>query len=84
MYTSGNDPSSTFRCLNVLIPVRARILELTASDEVVAMENIDVLKLNGFELSVTENAAVGERLRLVAQPQSKDTVFDMKGIKKGS
>jgi len=53
-------------------------LELTAADEILAVENMDVLK--GFE--VVRQGDEGEeegRLHLVAQPMSKDTVFDMKG-----
>ena len=58
---------------------RPRPLELAASDEVVAVDNLDVLEANGFNVSFTEDAPVGQRLHLIAQPQSKSTVFDMKG-----
>lgn len=55
-----------------------------------ALENMDVLKLNGFELEQVEEreasrdedeegSEVRMRLQLVAQPMSKDTVFDIKG-----
>lgn len=55
-----------------------------------AVENMDVLKQNGFELEqVEEREGLGDedeegsgvrmRLQLVAQPMSKDTVFDFKG-----
>lgn len=56
-------------------------LELTAADELLATENIDVLRQNGFEIDLDGDVAPGEghRLRLVAQPTSKSTVFDMKG-----
>jgi len=59
--------------------LRPRPLELAASDEVVAVDNLDVLRANGFEVSFTEDAPVGQRLHLTAQPQSKSTVFDMTG-----
>lgn len=58
---------------------RPRPLELTAADEITAIENVDVLRSNGFEVSVNEEASVGQRLHLTAQPQSKGTVFDMRG-----
>lgn len=65
---------------------RPKPLELAATDEMVALENIEVLRQNGFEIEVTENEddeveeiGVGCRLRLVAQPVSKSTEFDMKG-----
>lgn len=47
-----------------------------------AIENMDVLKRNGFEIDLDEDPAPGlaHRLKLVAQPVSKSTVFDMKGL----
>ncbi|OJA10923.1 hypothetical protein AZE42_03052 [Rhizopogon vesiculosus] len=60
---------------------KPELLELTAADEILAVENMDVLKRNGFE--VVRQGDEGEeegRLHLVAQPMSKDTVFDMKDL----
>ncbi|KAI0920198.1 hypothetical protein AcV5_010002 [Taiwanofungus camphoratus] len=61
---------------------RPQPLELTAADELLATENIDVLRQNGFEIDLDGDVAPGEghRLRLVAQPTSKSTVFDMKDL----
>jgi len=61
---------------------RPQPLELTAADELLATENIDVLRQNGFEIEIDENAAPGQgsKLKLVAQPTSKNTVFDMKDL----
>ncbi|KAF9484575.1 DNA mismatch repair protein MutL [Pholiota conissans] len=61
---------------------RPRPLELTASDELVAIENIDVLQQNGFEVEIDQEATIGQssRLKLTAQPVSKGTVFDMKDL----
>lgn len=63
-----------------------RPLELTAADELVAIENLDVLRSNGFEVVVDEDPCSGqrERVKLVAQPVSKGTMFDMKGRNPGS
>jgi hypothetical protein len=46
-----------------------------------AIDNIDILRRNGFEVTVDELAETGQgrKLQLVAQPVSKSTVFDMKG-----
>lgn len=61
-----------------------RPLELTASDEYVAIDNIEILRTNGFDISVEpddeDGQRGGERVKLVAQPVSKDVVFDMKGM----
>ncbi|OCH89384.1 DNA mismatch repair protein MutL [Obba rivulosa] len=61
---------------------RPQPLELTAADELLAAENIDVLRQNGFEVEIDEIAAPGQgsKLKLVAQPISKNTVFDMKDL----
>ncbi len=50
----------------------------------VAIENMDVLRQNGFEVEDADDDEVqemgsGGRLRLVAQPVSKSTEFDIKG-----
>lgn len=60
---------------------RPQPLELTAADELLAVENIEVLRSNGFEVDIDEDtgSGLGNRLHLVAQPVSKSTVFDMKG-----
>ncbi|KAF8063172.1 DNA mismatch repair protein MutL, partial [Lyophyllum atratum] len=61
---------------------RPRAMELTASDELLALENMDVLRQNGFEVeeSGEDEARQGARLWLTAQPVSKSTVFDMQDL----
>ena len=46
-----------------------------------AADNIELLKQNGFEVEIADDVGSGQRnrLNLVAQPVSKSTVFDMKG-----
>jgi len=58
---------------------RPRVLELTAADEIVALENLAVLQQNGFEVELEVDQAAGRRLRLLAQPVSKNTEFDVQG-----
>ena len=79
---------SFLRCMVWVGCRRPQQLQLTAADEMLAVENMDVLKLNGFELERAEEqeafededeAGVRMRLQLIAQPMSKDTVFDMQG-----
>lgn len=57
-------------------------------DEMLAIDNIDVLRRNGFEVDTPdENWESGQgrhRLQLVAQPVSKGTTFDMKGASRPS
>ena len=59
---------------------RPRRLGFSAADRLVAMENLDVLQRNGFEVAVSEDGrGTTEELVLIAQPVSKSTVFDMMG-----
>ncbi|KAK8865970.1 hypothetical protein IAR55_001119 [Kwoniella newhampshirensis] len=62
--------------------IRPRPLQLTAGDEIVAMENLDILHSNGFEVKVDEEKPPGrgERISLMAMPVSKDTTFDFKDL----
>lgn len=55
------------------------MLELTAADELVALENMEVLQQNGFEVGMEVDQPAGRRLRLLAQPVSKNTEFDVQG-----
>jgi DNA mismatch repair protein PMS2 len=66
----------------MLMKIRPQFLELTAADELLAIENIEMLRQNGFEVVEVDdpNTGLGHRLQLVAQPVSKSTDFDMKGV----
>jgi DNA mismatch repair protein PMS2 len=68
-------------CLTHGIVFRPQAMELTASDELLAIEHMDVLRQNGFEVEVDDQGECGQgsRLKLTAQPISKSTVFDTKG-----
>jgi len=57
-----------------------RVLELTAADELVALENLGVLQQNGFEVAQDEDQPAGRRLKLLAQPVSKKTEFDVQDL----
>lgn len=67
---------------------RAQPLDFSASDRVVAVENLDVLLSNGFEVEVSgqgegEEHKRGGQILLVSKPVSKSTVFDMSGEHQG-
>lgn len=63
------------------LTTRPRALQLTAADEITAIENLDILRANGFQVEVDEDKPPGrgERVKLVAMPVSKETVFDYRG-----
>lgn len=50
-------------------------LHLTAINESILMENIDIFRKNGFEFVVDEDAQVMERVKLVSLPTSKNWTF---------
>lgn len=58
---------------------RPRTLNLPSHDEITAMEHLDMLHMNGFEVVVDEEAPLGERVKLAAQPVSKGTEFGVAG-----
>lgn len=57
-----------------------RGLELSASDELVAIEHQATLSKNGFEISILESGPPGTRIKLLSQPISKTTVFGVKDL----
>jgi len=61
--------------------IAPRPLDLTAGDEITAIENLETLRKNGFEVVIDEEKPPGrgERIRLSAMPVSKETTFDFKG-----
>ncbi|KAA1082571.1 hypothetical protein PGT21_007215 [Puccinia graminis f. sp. tritici] len=61
----------------LLIP---KVLDLTAAEEITVMDNLDILELNGFSVQVDESAKVGERVKLLAQPVSGNTSWDVSDL----
>ncbi len=50
-------------------------LHLTAADELLVIDHMHVFNANGFHITVEANAPPTQRLKLVALPFSKETVF---------
>ncbi|KAK0556610.1 ATP-binding mismatch repair protein [Tilletia horrida] len=61
--------------------LQPRTLEMTVSDELIAAEHIDTLMRNGFEIAIDEDARPGSKLKLIAQPMSKNTTLGPKGAR---
>lgn len=59
--------------------IQPRSIGLTASEEMVAMDNVEILKANGFDIEVDENAPPTQKIKIVSQPTSKNTIFSTKG-----
>lgn len=60
--------------------LRPRPLELTAADELLAIERLDVLRQNGFDLQIDEDAPAHQRVKLTAIPVSKNTAFGVEDL----
>ncbi|KAM3917108.1 mismatch repair endonuclease PMS2 isoform 2-T2 [Leptodactylus fuscus] len=55
-------------------------LNLTAVNETVLMDNIEIFKKNGFDFIFDEDAPVMERVKLVSLPTSKNWTFGQQDI----
>ncbi|CAG8555016.1 5466_t:CDS:10 [Ambispora leptoticha] len=60
--------------------ISPRALQLSASEEIMAIENIEILRKNGFDIEVHEEAPVTHKLKLISQPVSKNTVFGVQDL----
>ncbi|KAK4047507.1 ATP-binding mismatch repair protein [Microbotryomycetes sp. JL221] len=60
--------------------LQPRCLQLPAHEEIAAIEHAEVLRINGFDVMIDPDAAVGDRIKLTAQPVSKSTVFDLNDL----
>ncbi|XP_045141741.1 mismatch repair endonuclease PMS2 isoform X2 [Echinops telfairi] len=60
--------------------IAPQTLNLTAVNEAVLMENLDIFRKNGFDFLINEDAPVTERVRLVSLPTSKNWTFGPQDI----
>ncbi|KAM6155829.1 mismatch repair endonuclease PMS2 [Rhynchocyon petersi] len=60
--------------------IAPQTLNLTAINEAVLMENLDIFRKNGFDFIIDENAPVTERVKLVSLPTSKNWTFGPQDI----
>ncbi|CAJ0826080.1 404_t:CDS:2, partial [Entrophospora sp. SA101] len=60
--------------------ISPRALQLTATEELTATENLDILQSNGFELLVDLDAPPTNRVKLIAQPIIKNMIFEIKDL----
>ncbi|KAH8549580.1 mismatch repair endonuclease PMS2 [Umbelopsis sp. PMI_123] len=58
--------------------IHPRPIELTASEEMVAIDNLDILKANGFDIQIDEDAPPTQKMKIISQPVSKNVMFNTK------
>ena len=52
---------------------------MTASNEIILMDNIEIFKKNGFDFIIDELSASGQRVKLLTAPVSKNWNFGKDG-----
>ncbi|KAI9272541.1 hypothetical protein BY458DRAFT_474099 [Sporodiniella umbellata] len=58
--------------------IRPLTLDLTAAEEIIVMENIEIFKLNGFTVRVLQENQPTRRIQVISQPVTKRAMFDHK------
>ncbi|KAI9319340.1 hypothetical protein BX666DRAFT_1458514 [Dichotomocladium elegans] len=80
----ASDEKYNFEQLQLTTPMEGQRLvvphrpELTVSEELVAIENADILRKNGFEIHVDNTEMPGRRIKVHSQPMSNTKLFDKK------
>ncbi|XP_033108608.1 mismatch repair endonuclease PMS2-like [Anneissia japonica] len=64
--------TTTLQSQKLIQPMR---LELTAVNESILMDNIDIFRKNGFEFEISEDAPLTQKVKLVSLPISKNWTF---------
>lgn len=55
-------------------------LQLTAINEIVLIDNLSIMELNGFKFQIDDNAPPTMKIKLTSKPQSKNTIFGAEDI----
>ncbi|CAO3632457.1 unnamed protein product [Cunninghamella echinulata] len=55
-------------------------LELTAPEELLVMDNVDIFRANGFDIKIDDQGEPTKRIFIISQPFSKNTMLDKKDI----
>lgn len=71
-----HSPACPFLLCANLDMTSSPILNLTAAEELVVMDNLEIFKANGFDVETLPNNPPTTRIRVISQPVSKNTMFD--------
>ncbi|CAO1401645.1 unnamed protein product [Diamesa serratosioi] len=55
-------------------------LQLTAINELVLIDNLPIMELNGFKFQIDDNAPPTMKIKLISKPQSKNIIFGAEDI----
>ncbi|XP_068723012.1 mismatch repair endonuclease PMS2-like [Montipora capricornis] len=67
----------TIKSQRLIIPQR---LELTAANEAILMDNVEIFQMNGFEFEIDQSAQAMNKIKLVSLPMSKNWTFGVEDI----
>lgn len=69
--------NTTIRSQRLIVPQK---LELTAANEAILMDNVDIFRKNGFEFEIDANAEAMRKVKLSSLPMSKNWTFGVEDI----
>ncbi|PFX27938.1 mismatch repair endonuclease PMS2-like [Stylophora pistillata] len=69
--------NTIIRSQRLIVPQK---LELTASNEAILMDNVEIFRKNGFEFEIDENAEAMRKVKLISLPMSKNWTFGVEDI----
>ena len=69
--------NTTIKSQRLIAPQK---LELTAANEAILMDNVEIFRKNGFEFEIDPNAEGMEKIKLVSLPTSRNWTFGVEDI----
>lgn len=69
--------NTTIKSQRLIAPQK---LELTAANEAVLMDNVEIFRKNGFEFEIDPNAEAMKKIKLVSLPTSRNWTFGVEDI----
>ncbi|CAO3589809.1 unnamed protein product [Absidia cylindrospora] len=60
--------------------IRPQAIDMTASEELLAMDNLNIFQANGFNMKVDEDAEPTKRISVLSQPFSENTMLNKADI----
>lgn len=69
--------NTTIKSQRLIAPQK---LELTAANEAILMDNVEIFRKNGFEFEIDQNAEAMQKIKLVSLPTSRNWTFGVEDI----
>lgn len=69
--------NTTIKSQRLIAPQK---LELTAANEAILMDNVEIFRKNGFDFEINHNAEAMKKIKLISLPTSKNWTFGVEDI----